>query len=279
MDCKNCGQILPEEAGYCSSCGAKVIWNRLTIRNLWDDFSSQFLNYDNKFLQTFIALFSDPADVIHGFINGTRKKYVNVLSYFAIAITYAGFYTFINQKFFPETFRELFSTANNDQVQVETSLEIYSFILEYQAFIFFLLVPALALMSRLVFLKNKKYNYSEHLVINLYSYSQASIIVTTLTFIAQTNIEVFKIVSFTSIIVQIGYFAYVLKKLFQLSLWKIFQKTLLFLLILILVYILFILLAVIYMVAFTDFEEKVKEVEKAKEAAAYIISSAMNWTS
>ncbi|PHR71636.1 MAG: hypothetical protein COA67_06375 [Lutibacter sp.] len=65
-------------------------------------FNEQFLNYDNKFLQTFIHLFTKPEVVIDGYINGTRKKYVNVISYFAIAITLSGLQMFILNKFFPE---------------------------------------------------------------------------------------------------------------------------------------------------------------------------------
>lgn len=279
MECKNCDQKLSESDNYCNDCGAKVIRNRLTVRNLWDDFSAQFLNYDNKFLRTFIELFTNPVGVIGGFIEGTRRKHVTVLSYFAIAITYAGFYTFINQKFFPDAYNELFSSINANEVQAQASIDFYSFFVEYQAFIFFLLVPLLALISRLVFLKNKKYNYSEHLVINLYAYSQASILVTTISFFTQFNSELFKISSFLSMFLQTLYFAYVLKALFALSLWKIILKTLLFILILLLFYILIIIIAVIYLLLFSDFYEKAIEAEKAKRAVSYMVSSAMNWIS
>jgi predicted amidophosphoribosyltransferase len=56
MNCKNCGTALTSENNFCNSCGAKVIHNQLTLKNVFEDFSEQFLNYDNKFLQTFIAL-------------------------------------------------------------------------------------------------------------------------------------------------------------------------------------------------------------------------------
>ena len=85
MNCKNCDANLNQNSDYCNNCGAKVIRNRLTIKTLFSHFSEQFLNYDNKFLQTFIHLFTKPEDVIGSYINGTRKKYVNVISYFAIA--------------------------------------------------------------------------------------------------------------------------------------------------------------------------------------------------
>ncbi len=276
MECKNCSQLLESSDNYCNNCGARVIRNRLTTRKLWDDFSTQFLNYDNRFLRTFIAMFRDPVSVIDGFIGGLRKKYVTVLSYFAIAVTYAGFYTFINQKFFPEAYQSLFESVNSSAEHTELSTASYQFIIEYQAFIFFLTIPLLAVISRLVFLRNKKYNYAEHLVINLYTYSQASIVITTIGFFAQLDPATFRVFSFLALLLQILYFSYVLKKLFQLSLLKIILKTLLFFLIIVVVYILLIVLAVVYMMLFTDLLQKTMEAERLKRAAAYVVSSAMN---
>ena len=72
--CKNCESGLHYDVNYCSICGARVIRNRLTIRNLFGHFSEQFLNWDNKFLKTFIYLFKKPEDVIGSYISGTRKS-------------------------------------------------------------------------------------------------------------------------------------------------------------------------------------------------------------
>ncbi|WP_369598046.1 DUF3667 domain-containing protein [Mesonia mobilis] len=52
-----------------------------------------FLNYDNTFLKTYAHLFTQPHIVIGDYINGVRKKYLNVVSYITIALTLAGFYT------------------------------------------------------------------------------------------------------------------------------------------------------------------------------------------
>ncbi|WAC01775.1 DUF3667 domain-containing protein [Lacinutrix neustonica] len=82
---------MPQQINYCNGCGAKVIKNRLTMRNLFEDFTYNYLNYDNKFLRTFLNLFTKPEAVITSYIDGTRKKYVNVISYFAIALTLSRF--------------------------------------------------------------------------------------------------------------------------------------------------------------------------------------------
>jgi hypothetical protein len=279
MNCKNCDHPLSDTDNFCLSCGAKVIRNRLTLRNLFADFSEQFLNYDNKFLQTFITLFKKPEDVIGSYISGTRKKYVNVVSYFAIAITYAGFFTYLNQKYFPQAYSEMFARMNQDPNQAEFSANFMQIFIEYQTLIFFILVPVLALMTRLVFLKNKKYNYTELFVINIYAYSQMSFVVTTLSLFAQFDSQIFYLNSLIALPLQILYFAFVLKRLFALSFQQILLKTLLFLVILIVFYIIFVVLTLIYMFAFTDFFEKIIEAEKAKQKVSYIISSAINWTS
>ncbi|WP_452601695.1 DUF3667 domain-containing protein [Pontimicrobium sp. MEBiC06410] len=99
MLCKNCKTSLNDDINFCYNCGAKVIRNKLTFKHVFEDFNEQFLNLDNKFLQTFIALFITPEAVIGGYINGTRKKYINAINYFAIAITFSGLQVFVLRHF------------------------------------------------------------------------------------------------------------------------------------------------------------------------------------
>ena len=100
MNCKNCNTNLSSDSDYCNKCGGKIIRNRLTIRNLFQHFSETFLNYDNKFLQTVKNLFVKPEDVIGSYGDGTRKKYINPISFFAISLTISGVYLLIFKKFF-----------------------------------------------------------------------------------------------------------------------------------------------------------------------------------
>ena len=66
MSCKNCGLALTEETNFCNSCGAKVIRNRLTLKNLLQHAVEEFLSIDNKFLITITHLFTRPEAVIDG---------------------------------------------------------------------------------------------------------------------------------------------------------------------------------------------------------------------
>ena len=52
MNCKNCHTELHDHDDYCPNCGARVIRNRLTFKNLFEHISETFFNYDNKLLRT-----------------------------------------------------------------------------------------------------------------------------------------------------------------------------------------------------------------------------------
>lgn len=170
--CKNCMAVLTEQEDYCSACGAKVIRNRLTIKNLTADFSEQFLNYDNKLLKTFIQLFRKPEDVIGSYIDGTRKKYVNVVSFYAIALTLAGLQLFVVRKFFPESLDiTVFFPENAAQPTMDME-----WMYDYQSIVALVNLPLYALMARITFWGLKKFNYTEHLVIMTYIIGQFTIV-------------------------------------------------------------------------------------------------------
>ena len=74
--CRNCSKNLSPHAVFCNYCGGKIIKNRITVKNLLEDFNDRFLSIDGAFPKTFLALFKKPEDVIGGYINGVRKKYI-----------------------------------------------------------------------------------------------------------------------------------------------------------------------------------------------------------
>jgi hypothetical protein len=248
MNCKNCNTNLPDDSGYCISCGGKVIRNKLTLRNLFEHFSEQFLNYDNKFLKTFLHLFSKPELVIDGYINGTRKRYVNVISYFAIAITLSGLQMFILNKFFPELM-DFSSMAVKGQEEFMSGFMDTMF--EYNSFLMMLFIPIYALMSKIVFFNNKKYNYVEHIVIFMYTTAQTTILSTFIVLIfAILNLGL-TLISILILPIIILYSAYCLKRLYKLDFSEIILKTFLFIPILIIFYLAFIILGMIIYYAFS----------------------------
>lgn len=265
MNCKNCEISLSNEDSFCPRCGGKVIRNRLTVRNLFEHFSEQFLNYDNKFIQTFIHLFTKPETVIGTYIDGTRKKYVNVISYFAIALSISGLQVFILNKFFPEMMDiSSIAQAGTEELQQKN----LDFMMEYQSIVMMLYVPLYAIMSKIVFFNLKKFNYTEHLVIFMYILAQTSIISAVFTvFAAISGLTLGTIAFVFTLPFQILYSAFCLKQLFNLSLKGIVLRTLLFLLILIILFIVFTILAVVIMYLTGDMQEMIEAQKAAIEAS------------
>ena len=260
MSCKNCNTPLKEADDFCNYCGAKVIRNRLTIKNLFEHFSEQFLNYDNKFLQTFIHLFSKPEAVIGCYIDGTRKKYVNVISYFAISLTLLGLQMFVLNKFFPDYLDfSSFTTNGVDELQKKG----IDSIMEYQSFVMMLYVPLYALLSKLVFFNLKKFNYTEHLVIFMYILAQTSIIGSLITILsASLGLSIIVLTYGFILPLQIIYSAYCLKRLLNLNLKEIIIRTLLFFVFLFVLFIILIVLVIVFMIFSGSFEE-MKAAQKA----------------
>jgi len=230
--CKNCGQALLLDQRFCQGCGAKRMYNRLNWINLFEDFADRFLNIENHFFRTFIALFKCPEDVIDGYVNGTRKKYISAFGYFTIAVTIAGIYAFILQQWFLEDLiaaqTSLTPQQEMEQWQIDLNTKIFEYTFKYTSLVYFLSIPAMAVMSRTVFWNYKKYNFVEHNVIYLYGYSQVAMVSSVVQLIFIKVHFVVVAIGILSIFWNIGYFVYVLKRIFKLRLDQIILKTLLF---------------------------------------------------
>ncbi|MEZ4859256.1 MAG: DUF3667 domain-containing protein [Flavobacteriaceae bacterium] len=274
MECKNCQKTLHETNNFCSDCGAKVIRNRLTVKNLWADFVEQFFNYDNTFLQTYLTLFKKPEEVIGSYIKGTRKKYVNVISYFALAVTLSGIQLFILRKFFPEVMDLSALMPSN----VPAGYSNLDWIYDYYSLISLINLPLYAFIAFLVFKTLKKLNFTEHLVTMTYiisQYSMTSAVVITLLGMLGIN---FYIAGSIFNIGLILYTTFCYKRLLKLTTEGIILRTLLFIGIITVALLIQGLIQAYFMYREGIFE-KMLEAEKAKKNISYIASSFINWTS
>lgn len=258
MDCKNCNRPLRTDYSFCSNCGAKIIRNRITLKNLWYDFTERFFNLDNTLITTFKHLFSRPDDVIVGYINGVRKKYLNPISYFTIAISLGGLFVYIHTEFFPEAldFKFLYPDVDSlndaDKLGYDLQKKINTYLFKYQSLFYIAMLPFLALISRLVFINKKQFNLSEHFVINIYAYSQLSIIINTIYIFILWNSKLLYYASMGNLVFQIGFFTWVFYKIFNLNIKQTLLKLLFFLLILAVVFFIFLVAGIIYIAVFTD---------------------------
>lgn len=231
--CINCGEYIALDQRFCSFCGGKRIYNKLTWRNLLEDFADRFLNLENSFFKTFIALFKQPEDVIGGYMNGMRKKYLPAFSYFAIAITVAGVTAFIIREFFIDdliaTQNELYTTEGPvAEMQKSFNDKWLRLVLEYQSMFYFSVIPILAVISKIVFWNYKKHNFIEHMVIYLYAYSHIAMITSIIGICLMWSDTLYQVFGMLSIPIMIIYMGYVLKRIFALDVAKIILKTALF---------------------------------------------------
>lgn len=176
MTCKNCENTLRTDYSFCPDCGAKVIRNRITIKNLWFDIIERYFNIDNTLLRTMLHLFTKPEAVIDGYIQGTRKKYLNPISYLGIALTISGILVFIMQKFFSDAID--FSAQTTGSFGKKWGEIVF----DYNAFFFLLYFPVLAIPGYLL-LNKIKYNLSEYVLVFVYTMSHFSIATFLISFI------------------------------------------------------------------------------------------------
>lgn len=247
MECKNCLKTQAADFDFCPECGAKVIRNRLTAKNLSEDVVHRYLDIDNTFLKTFIHLITKPEVVIDGYINGVRKKYVNPISYFALALTIAGLQIFLVRKFFPDAY-DISSITADGQEEFANKL-MYS-IQEGSSVINMVMIPIYALMARIVFINIKKYNYTELLVVFLYFAAEVSFI-SFLPFIVALFLGLtYGDISPVAMVFQIIFATYVLKRIYNLSVKSIVLRTLFFLVILTVFYIVLVAITAVLLYAF-----------------------------
>lgn len=264
MNCKNCHIDLPEGSEFCNSCGGKVIRNRLTFRNLFEHISETFFNYDNKLIRTFIDLIFKPEVVIGGYIDGIRKRYVNPISYFGLAITFTGLYILILNKFFPETLDYSIFVAEG---QEEFQKQNMSFIQEYMSIFMMLYIPVYALIASITFVGLKKLNYTELLVVFMYWQSQTSIVSAFVIIISAMFGVAGGIISMIFLPIMVLYAAFILKRLYQLSFGQIVLRTLLFTVVLGIVLVIITILMLIIMYLTGDLEQMVEAQRAGMEAA------------
>ena len=263
MNCKNCHTTLEEHDDFCRNCGGKVIRNRLTMKSLFTHISQTFFNYDNTLLKTLIDLFRKPEIVIGGYINGVRKRYINPISYLALTLTIGGIYMIILNKYFPNAMTEMSSTGVEGQEEITNNT--IGLIQEYYSFVMILLIPLYALISRLVFINRKEFNYTEHLVMAMYIMAQFSLVSSFLNILLLVLQLPSTILGTGSIFLQMAYFGYCYKRMYKLSINGIILRTLWFVGIMVIIMIALFILGIVFAILFKDsaFIQNLIESQKA----------------
>lgn len=242
MNCKNCKTELTADSRYCRQCGARVVENRLTIRGLFHQFMESFFSYDNQFFKTIIDLLKRPTVVIDSFVNNVRKRYIDPLSFFAIALTFSGLYVFAIRHYFSDVFDMIYDDMYTTAAQKSMSTRINQITMEYNSLINFATIPLMAFLSWITFL-NKRYNFTEHLVIYFYTISLYSMISSFVGLLSMAFFPSHFLLS-TAIVLLLGfvYHCVFLKHLFKLSVVGIALRFLLFLVLLVVFYLVLVII-------------------------------------
>ena len=214
MECKSCLKSQPNDFDFCPECGAKVIRNRLTLKNLAQDVFQRFFDIDNTFMRTFRDLSIKPEKVIHSYVQGIRRKYLNPIGYFGIALTLSGLLLFLMRRFF----RDSMDYDVMDQgVNPELMTKVMNVLFDLNTLLFIIYIPIFAIAARLTFNK-KDYNITEYSVFYMYILAHWSIVsfpISVLTLIFST--ESYLIIGFPMLVVLIAYAVFAMQRLHRFS--------------------------------------------------------------
>jgi len=242
MICKNCQTSISEASKFCDTCGAKVITERLSVKNLWSDVTQNVFGWDNKFFSTIKSLVLKPGTLLREYFDGTRKKYVNPFTFLAIgmAINLFAFNTFDEEflsvmgdfneaqlDWFAETLGGPFADPEFKSEQLEGSANATKTMLKYFNLMAIVFMPFYTLLAFLVY--RKPYNYGEHLVVNCYIQGFSFLSTTLIFFVSIWLHPAFYILVYPLLIL---YYTYVYGKLYKLSIGQSILKIIVFLAIL-----------------------------------------------
>lgn len=180
MKCKNCQTEFT--GNFCNHCGQNSNVGRINLNYVVNDLPNSIFSLDRGFFFTLKELFVKPAATIRAFIDGQQKPYYKPLAYFLVI---ASIYVLLAYLLDKNTFFDDAITGwkgalidNNESAD----LKIFNWIKNNQVYLTLLFLPLFSLATYLAFIKSK-YNYFEHLVINLYISAQQIIIYSVLSFI------------------------------------------------------------------------------------------------
>lgn len=76
-ECLNCGHLLDMSDKYCPNCSQANSNKKLVLKDFFDEFFSNLINYDSKLLKTLSALLIKPGTITKDYIRGKRISYTN----------------------------------------------------------------------------------------------------------------------------------------------------------------------------------------------------------
>jgi len=165
--CLNCANIF--EGTYCTECGQKINSGRIYLKELADDFFTNFFTIDSPPFRTIKALTTKPGNLIREFISGKRKRYYKPVQYFILILAFHLLArALLNFNPVENQFRAMGKSASPPEVMNTVQMQASYFMAKNINLLLFVFVFIFAAFTRLFFRKSG-YNYTEHLASGFYS--------------------------------------------------------------------------------------------------------------
>ncbi len=165
MICKNCEQNF--NGKYCEECGQKSDVKRVDFNYIINEIPDSILQINQGFFFTIKELTLRPGRSVQNFLTGKRKPYYKPFSFFLVTATVYFLLAYLLER--DTIIDDFISGFNNGMTDSnETSgISVLEWISKNQTYSILLLIPFFSIATYLAFLQSK-YNYFEHVVINLY---------------------------------------------------------------------------------------------------------------
>lgn len=195
MICPNCGA---EASGnYCSNCGQENHLHNETFMSMLTHFIAHYFHYESKFWQTIKLLITRPGFLTKEYFNGRRKRYVAPITLFIFTVVVY----FIAASLLSTTFdmagmkkARPYTISGNTEIpvkHVDTSYTIThedgssntvtstnidaktmgSKLLKFMPKLSFVMVPILASILSLMFMKRKSAKYLHHIIFSIHFFT------------------------------------------------------------------------------------------------------------
>ena len=176
VTCANCGRQVSTQYIYCSHCSQKLHGHRLSLGHLGHEVIHFLTHADKGIFHLIKNLAYRPGKVAREYVAGKRKTWFSPLNFFLIII---GVFVFVNSNFNPmeaTSFKSLRASVNkipNEEVRnrrlakVERMEKAVQFMSTKSNYVNMAMTPLIAFLFFVIFYK-RGYNYTEHLVANLY---------------------------------------------------------------------------------------------------------------
>ncbi len=177
-NCLNCEHPVTQGQRFCSFCGQKTAVHRLSLHDVGHEAIHYFTHADKGIFSLLRQLITRPGKVAREYVAGKRRTYFPPLNFFLIV---AAIYVFMLTTVAPSTKEHIIPSEQlaryeniKDPVKkaavgaiLERRVKSAQFISKYSNFVAMIATPLISFFLWLFYRKGR-YNYTEHLVANMY---------------------------------------------------------------------------------------------------------------